>query len=85
MSAYTITAGYPVHRVVAFRRWMNPNRVRFTDWTAACGATGTLGGHALGAAGSALRNELCVECFPGRQHRGNYPDPVDKTNAEFAR
>jgi hypothetical protein len=33
--------GYPVHRVATTNEWTNPHQVRFTDWTAVCGASGT--------------------------------------------
>lgn len=88
MSASTITAGYPVHRVVEFSRWSNPHGVKFTDWKAACGASDTASGHPGGygtgpfsTAGHARRAELCPACFPGRIATGAnapyFPDPVE--------
>lgn len=79
MSALTQTAGYPVHRVTTFAKWTNPHGVGFTDWTAACGATGYLTGMTsrFGKAGDARRLELCTACFPGRQHGGSFPDPIE--------
>lgn len=77
MSALTKTAGYPVHAVATFRRWTNPHGVTFTDWTAACGATGDTTGHRpLGTAGSARAKELCTACFPAG-HQTNHPEPVE--------
>lgn len=78
MAAATETAGYPVHRVANFRRWTNPHACQFTDWTAACGATGHETGHGrFQPAGNARRLELCPACFPGRQHGGYFPEPVE--------
>lgn len=83
MSAYTVTAGYPVHRVATFSPWTNPHGVTFTDWTAACGASDTATGHPgpygspFGTAGSARKLELCPTCFPGRDLHGYFPDPVE--------
>lgn len=84
MSAVTITVGYPVHAVRTFRRWQNSHQVRFTDWAAACGQTGTrtgwpLGGRddtTFGRAGSARRAELCRACFPAG-HSTSHPEPVE--------
>lgn len=65
MSAVDISAGYPVHAVAEYREWTNPHGVRFTDWVATCGATGTETGHsALKAAASARKRELCPSCWP---------------------
>lgn len=77
MSASTVTAGHPVHRVETFRRWTNQHGCAFTDWTAPCGAARTESGHhgALRQAGAARRLELCPTCFPGRQHGGYFPEP----------
>lgn len=79
MSALTQTAGYPVHRVAQFSRWTNQHGVAFTDWAAACGATGYLAGFMskFGKAGDARRKELCPSCFPGQRHEGHWPDPVE--------
>jgi hypothetical protein len=80
VSASTITVGYPVHRLATFSPWADGS---FTDWTAACGASGYVNGRAtprsgrFGTAGSARRAELCPTCFPGREMRGHWPDPVE--------
>lgn len=64
-SAYGV--GYPVHRVTEIRPWTNEHQAQFTDWTAACGATGT--GSGRGPTGPlkdpfrALRAEMCKECW----------------------
>jgi len=42
--------------------------VKWVDWTAQCGATGTEMSGEFSRAGSARRLELCPECFPGRDH-----------------
>lgn len=78
MSALTKTAGYPVHRVAQFSKWSNGSTV-FTDWVAACGATGYLTGFmsTFGKAGDARRLELCTSCFPGRDMRAHFPDPIE--------
>lgn len=79
MSAVTPVAGYPCHRPVQFSRWTNQHGMGFTDWVAACGATGYLTGAAaeFGRAGSARRKELCPSCFPGQRHDGHWPEPVE--------
>lgn len=82
MTADTPVAGYPVHRVTEFSRWTNPHQVAFTDWVAACGATGYLTGFMskFGKAGDARRLELCEACFPGRIATGPgsyFPDPIE--------
>ena len=67
MSALDVSVGYPVHAVAEYREWENRHQARFTDWTAACGATGTATGHADSAFGqvrSARRLELCRTCWP---------------------
>lgn len=77
MSADTPVVGYPVHRVATYSRWTNPHGAVFTDWTAACGATGSESGHRpFGKAGSARRAELCRVCFMrSGTHGGYYPEP----------
>lgn len=83
MSALTPIVGYPCHRPVQYSRWANQHGVVFTDWVAACGATGYLAGamSKFGKAGDARRLELCESCFPGRLATGAnapyYPDPVE--------
>lgn len=80
MSALDKTAGYPVHAVASYRRWTNPNGVKFTDWTATCGATGTRNGHgSFGLARSARRAELCRECWPAG-HQTYHPEPTQTTD-----
>lgn len=66
MSADTPSVGYPVHAVATFAHVINPHGARFTEWTAQCGATGTMTGSTFGRAGSARRAELCVGCFPAK-------------------
>lgn len=67
MSAVTMTAGYPVHAATEFSRWTNLYGVRFTDWRALCGASGTVAGdQPFKLAGSARKAELCKTCFPFR-------------------
>jgi hypothetical protein len=63
MSASTITAGYPVHRVIEWSQWANDHGARFTDYRAACGHAETVTSQ-LGRAGNARERELCKECFP---------------------
>jgi hypothetical protein len=78
MSASTITAGYPVHRVITYRLWVNQHRVQFTDYTAACGKSDTLAGSSpFGRAGTARRLELCPTCFPGKTWGASFPDPQE--------
>lgn len=78
MSAADPVAGYPVHAVATFRRWVNPHGAQFTDWTAACGAARTDSGHRpFGLSGSARRAELCRACWPSRSHHDYRPDPVE--------
>jgi hypothetical protein len=79
MSAVDAVAGYPVHAVETFTKWTNQHGVGFTDWTAACGATGHLTGSTatFGKAGDALRKELCSTCFPGQRHSVYHPDPIE--------
>lgn len=83
MSALTVTAGYPVHRVAQYARWANQHGANFTDWVAPCGFGGTASGHPngytspFGKAGSARRLELCPNCFPGRDMHGHFPDPIE--------
>jgi hypothetical protein len=67
VSAADISVGYPVHAVAEFRQWENQHGVHFTDWKAACGATGTATGRtstAFGLSGSARKRELCRACWP---------------------
>lgn len=67
MSAVDVSVGYPVHAVVEYRERTNPHGVIFTDWKAACGATGTATGKAstaFGLSGSARKAELCRSCWP---------------------
>lgn len=89
MSTSTATVGYPVHRVTRFRRWTNQHQAHFTDWTAACGVSGTKPGWSgvFGCAGSALRLELCTSCFPGRDMHGYFLDPIEvqRTTVQEAR
>jgi len=68
MPADTPTAGYPVHAVDTYARGSNGWGVKWVDWTAQCGATGTEMSGEFSRAGSARRLELCPECFPGRDH-----------------
>jgi len=79
VSALTPIAGYPCHRVTSFSKWANQHGVAFTDWTAACGAEGYLAGFmsTFGKAGDARRLELCEACFPGRDIRQPFPDPIE--------
>lgn len=78
MSAGTITAGYPVHRVATYRPWVNQHRVQFTDYAAACGKADTLAGsNPFGQAGTARRLELCPICFPGKTWGASFPDPQE--------
>lgn len=75
----TPVAGYPVHRVATFRRWSNRHGARFTDWSAACGASGQTSGHGrFATAGQARRAELCSACFPGRTWGGYFPEPIEQ-------
>ena len=78
MSAADMSVGYPVHAVAEYREWVNPHRVAFTDWTAACGATGTVAGRpnsqAFGLSGSARKAELCKACWPFG-HETPHPKP----------
>lgn len=68
-------AGYPVHRVVTYRVWVNPNRCPFVDWRAHCGAADTIGGgvpyasHVFGDVLHARRAELCRDCYPTKDWR----------------
>ena len=78
MSVETKTAGYPVHRVTEFGYWVNPHRVQFLDWLAACGATGSDAGGRLGQARTARKRELCATCFPGQDMHKYYPEPVER-------
>jgi hypothetical protein len=67
MSAADVSVGYPVHAVAEYRDWANPHGVKFVDWKAACGATGTATGGsrtAFGLSGSARKAELCRACWP---------------------
>lgn len=83
MSAATSTAGYPVHAVRTYYKRSNPNRVRFTHWTATCGATGVLTGAmaTFGQAGKARKAELCRTCFPAG-HGTYHPDPSEVSAPE---
>lgn len=67
MSADDISVGYPVHALAEYSVWTNPHGASFTDWKAACGATGRTSSSpqfAFGKAGSARRRELCKTCWP---------------------
>lgn len=67
MSAADVSVGYPVHAVATFSEWENPHAARFTDWTAACGASGTASTSArfaFGLSGGARKAELCKACWP---------------------
>ena len=67
-------------QIATFARWTNQHGVAFTDWSAACGATGYLTGFrsTFGKAGDARRLELCAVCFHGRDMRGHFPDPEQR-------
>lgn len=85
MSADTLTAGYPVHRVVSYWPWTNPHGAQFTDYTAACGLTDTLvGRNSFGRAGTARRKELCSRCFPNQNMSGYFPKPTLESPAARA-
>lgn len=78
MSAADVSVGYPVHAVASYRNWTNQWGARFVNWTATCGASGTLSGHAddaFGLSGSARRKELCRACWPAG-HATQHPRPV---------
>ena len=67
------TIGYPVHRAVASRTWVNPHRAGFVDWRAFCGAEGTVAGGEVSSVfdhgDRAYRAELCTRCYPSRDFR----------------
>ena len=80
MSAETVTAGYPPHRVLAFHEWTNRHGANFTTYRAARGHVDTLTGHKVfGFAGSARKQELCFSCFPAKTCHGYFASPVDMT------
>lgn len=69
MPANTPIVGHPVHAVATYTPGGNEWGVKWIDWTAQCGATGTrMGAGSFDLAGGARRLELCAACFPGRDH-----------------
>lgn len=67
MPADTPVAGTPAHAIAEQTPGGNEYRVRWIDWIAQCGATGTLmGSGPFLTAGSCRKLELCPACFPGR-------------------
>jgi hypothetical protein len=74
MSANTLTVGYPVHVVAAYRRTTNPHCVQFTDYRTVCGIEDTTTS-GFGRAGTARRLELCLDCFPTRDVKAYFPEP----------
>ena len=85
MSADTMTAGYPAHRVIAFCRWRNEHEAPMTTWFSACSINRTQGGHlgVLGRAGAARRSELCRVCFPAGMGQ-SFSDPTELFPDELA-
>jgi hypothetical protein len=76
VSALTQTAGYPPHAVRTYRQEVTGHGVTITEWTAACGADGSLTGtDPFKPAGQARRLELCRACFPAG-HGTYHPDPI---------
>lgn len=65
MPADTPVIGTPAHAVDSYTWDCNEHGVRWVDWTAQCGATGTAMGGRFLTAGSCRKLELCTACFPG--------------------
>jgi hypothetical protein len=72
-----VSAGYPVHAVARLSRTDNGHGVTLINWTAVCGAVGCLVGSQsrLDAARTALKTELCRDCWPSG-HETYHPEPV---------
>ncbi|MET7867952.1 hypothetical protein [Micromonospora taraxaci] len=79
MSVVDKIVGYPVHAVAEYHDWANPYAVKFVDWIATCGASGTKAGTSseFGQAGSARERELCPTCWPVG-HSTSHPTPVER-------
>ena len=74
----------PVHRVIAFARWVDRDDQAYTDWRSACGAEHTEAGwhRTLTRAGAARVGELCRLCFPEQDATRPFPDPADHSRPD---
>ncbi|MGA4541325.1 hypothetical protein ACPA54_15190 [Uniformispora flossi] len=61
-----VSHGMQVHKASSYGEWTNAHGVIFTDYTTACGHTGTLSGGSpsnIRPSGFAQNGELCKACW----------------------